>query len=210
MRIDKMPQLFLKKLGLILALTSFSFFLVSCSYKNPITKATNFHLMITNMVDKPSLNLSRHIYLDDVVLVSDFVNVDNLKNRSELGFLLSNMLKDTLASKNIITREVELTKEFEFGKSGLNVLTREHKKILSDEVDSRYALVGSYSITSKTLNIFIKLIELRSGNIVGSAFERTQIDDEILNLEGFLNPENQKELEKEKFLRENTRRPLVL
>jgi len=166
--------------------------------------------MITNMVDKPSLNLSRHIYLDDVVLVSDFVNVDNLKNRSELGFLLSNMLKDTLASKNIITREVELTKEFEFGKSGLNVLTREHKKILSDEVDSRYALVGSYSITSKTLNIFIKLIELRSGNIVGSAFERTQIDDEILNLEGFLNPENQKELEKEKFLRENTRRPLVL
>ena len=42
--------------------------------------------MITNMVDKPSLNLSRHIYLDDVVLVSDFVNVDNLKNRSELGF----------------------------------------------------------------------------------------------------------------------------
>jgi hypothetical protein len=120
------------------------------------------------------------------------------------------MLKDTLASKNIITREVELTKEFEFGKSGLNVLTREHKKILSDEVDSRYALVGSYSITSKTLNIFIKLIELRSGNIVGSAFERTQIDDEILNLEGFLDPENQKELEKEKFLRENTRRPLVL
>ena len=61
--------------------------------------------------------------------------------------------------------------------------------------------VGSYSITSKTFKYFIKLIELRSGNIVGGAFERTQIDDEILNLEDFLIQKIKKELEKE-FLRE--------
>lgn len=203
-------QLSFSRLGQLFALAFLSIVFTSCSYKNPITKATNFHLMITNMVDKPSLNLKKHIYLDDVVLVSDFVNVDNLKNRSELGFLLSNMLKDNLASKSIITREIELTKEFEFGQSGLNVLTREHKKILSEDVDSRYALVGSYSITSRTLNIFIKLIELRSGNIVGSAYERTSIDSEILNLEGIVDDSLQKELDRKRELREKTRRPLVL
>ncbi|OCL84162.1 FlgO family outer membrane protein [Arcobacter porcinus] len=200
----------LSRLGQFFALAFFSLFLISCSYKNPITSATNFHGMVTSMVDKQSLNLKKHIYLDDVVLVSDFVNVDNLKNRSELGFLLSSMLKDKLASKSIITREVELTKEFEFGQSGLNVLTREHKKILSDEVDSRYALVGSYSITSKTLNVFIKLIELSSGNVVGSSYERTAITSEILELEGFVNDDIRDEKEKKRKLKENTRKPLVL
>ena len=60
-----------------------------------------------------------------MVLVSDFVNLDKLKNRSQLGFLLSSMLKDKLSSLDIIVREIELGKEFEIGNSGFNLLTRE-------------------------------------------------------------------------------------
>ena len=41
------------------------------------------------------------------------------------------MLKDRLVSLNIIVKEVEFGKEFEFGKTGLNVLTRDKDKILS-------------------------------------------------------------------------------
>jgi TolB-like protein len=66
------------------------------------------------------------------------------------------------------------------------MLTRDKNQIISDEITSnqRYAVVGTYSITSKSLNVFIKLIDIRSGNILSSSYERTDIDKEILQLEG--------------------------
>ena len=54
------------------------------------------------------------------------MNLDKLKNKSQLGFLLSSMLKDSLVSQNIIVREIELGKEFELGGSGFNLLTRKN------------------------------------------------------------------------------------
>ncbi|MFY4785884.1 FlgO family outer membrane protein [Aliarcobacter butzleri] len=140
--------------------------------------------MISDMVDKSASKIKGNVRLGEVVLVSDFVNLDNLQNRSQLGFLLSNILKDKISSLNIIIREIELGKEFEFGPSGFNLLTREYGKILSNQVKSRYALVGTYSISNKSLNLFIKLIDINSGNILTSSFSRTDIDDEIINLEG--------------------------
>ncbi|MCT7909631.1 FlgO family outer membrane protein [Arcobacter lacus] len=176
-----------KKLGILKFLVVSIFlttFFTSCSYKNPVTNVTDFHSMISDMVDKSASKIKGNVRLGEVVLVSDFVNLDNLQNRSQLGFLLSNILKDKISSLNIIIREIELGKEFEFGPSGFNLLTREYGKILSNQVKSRYALVGTYSISNKSLNLFIKLIDINSGNILTSSFSRTDIDDEIINLEG--------------------------
>ncbi|MFW2308262.1 hypothetical protein ACN4FF_11825, partial [Aliarcobacter butzleri] len=63
-------------------------------------------------------------------------------------------------------------------------LTREKDKILSDKVISKYALVGMFSISNKSLYVFIKLIDINTGNILSSSFARTDIDDEFVNLEG--------------------------
>ena len=95
------------------------------------------------------------------------------------------MWKDSLVSQNIIVREIELGKEFEFGEKGFNLLTRNKDNISSSKITKeRYAVVGTYSLTSKSLNLFIKLIDIRNGNILSSSYERTDIDDEILDLEG--------------------------
>ena len=95
------------------------------------------------------------------------------------------MLKDSLVSQNIIVREIELGKEFEFGANGFNLLTRNKDNIASNKITKeKYAVVGTYSLTSKSLNVFIKLIDIRNGNILSSSYERTEIDDEILDLEG--------------------------
>lgn len=142
------------------------------------------------MVDESASKIKKNIPLGDVVLVSDFVNLDKLKNRSQLGFLLSSMLKDKLSSLDIIVREIELGKEFEIGNSGFNLLTREKNRILSDKVKTRYAVVGTYSITSRSLNVFIKLIDIQTGNILSSSYARTDIDEEILGLEGTLDKKN--------------------
>ena len=175
---------FLRVIKLVIISSLFWMFFTSCAYKNPINGNTNFHSLISKLVDDSSKKIKKNLQANDVVLVSDFVNLDKLKNKSQLGFLLSSMLKDRLVSLDIIVREVEFGKEFEFGKSGFNLLTREKERILSDKVTSRYAVVGTYSITSRSLNVFIKLIDINTGNILSSSYERTDIDDEILGLEG--------------------------
>jgi len=176
---------FLGKLKYITISIFLVFSLTSCSYKNPISGTNNFHSLVSKLVDESASKIKQNVSPQDVILVSDFVNVDKLKNKSQLGFLLSSMLKDSLVSKDIIVREIELGKEFEYGNSGFNLLTRNKDKIAADKINKeRYAVVGTYSITSKSLNVFIKLIDIRNGNILSSSYERTDIDDEILSLEG--------------------------
>lgn len=157
----------------------------SCTHKNLINGTNDFHSLVSQLVDDSAKKIQKYTMLDDIVLVSDFVNLDNLKNRSELGFLLSDILKDRLVSLNILVREVEFGKEFELGPSGFNLLTRDQSKIVSKVVkEEKYAVVGTYSITSRSLNLFIKLIDIRTGHILASSYERTGIDEEILQLEG--------------------------
>ena len=187
-----------------LSLILLTLFLGSCgAYKDPVSKNTNFDSMINDMVKKSAIKIKKNVAYDEVVLVSDFVNLDNLKNRSQLGFLLSNLLKDRLSSLDVIVKEIELGKEFEFGPSGFNLLTREKNRILSDNVKSRYAVVGTYSISNKSLNLFIKLIDINSGNILSSSFARTDLDSEILDLEGI---SQNRDME----FRNSVRRPMVL
>ena len=176
---------FLRVMKLVIISLLFSILFTSCAYKNPINGNTNFHSLVSKLVDDSSIKIKKNLQANDVVLVSDFVNLDKLKNKSQLGFLLSSMLKDKLVSLDILVREIELGKDFELGKTGFIVLTRQKDKIITDKiVNSRYAVVGTYSITSRSLNVFIKLIDVNTGYILSSSFTRTDIDDEILGLEG--------------------------
>ncbi|MBU3014650.1 hypothetical protein KO488_07775 [Poseidonibacter lekithochrous] len=173
----------------IIKYLTFSCFIVlsfaSCTHKNLINGTNDFHSLVSQLVDDSAKKIQKNTMIDDIVLVSDFVNLDKLKNRSELGFLLSDILKDKLVSLNILVREVEFGKEFELGPTGFNLLTRDQSKIVSKTVtEEKYAVVGTYSITSRSLNLFIKLIDIRTGHILASSYERTGIDEEILQLEG--------------------------
>lgn len=201
---------FLGKLKYLTISIFLVFFLASCSYKNPLMGTNNFYYLVSKLTDESASKIKKNLSPQDVVLVSDFVNLDKLKNKSQLGFLLSSMLKDSLVSENIIVREIELGKEFEYGQSGFNLLTRNKDKIAADKLTKeKYAVVGTYSITNRSLNIFIKLIDIRNGNILSSSYERTDIDDEILSLEGSQGSSLKLEEEKKKQA-EPTSRPHVV
>ena len=158
-------------------------YFTGCFHKS-IDGTTNFHSLIDSLVENSSKKLKDNLLINDIVLVSDFVNLDKLKNKSRLGFLLSDILKERLSSLNIITREIEFGKELELGKSGLNFLTRNPSKIISKNItDINYAVVGTYSITTEKLNVFIKLIDINNGHILASSYESVGIDREIQELE---------------------------
>ena len=123
---------FLGKLKYITISIFLVFFLTSCSYKNPISGTNNFHSLVSKLVDESASKIKQNVSPSDVILVSDFVNVDKLKNKSQLGFLLSSMLKDSLVSKDIIVREIELGKEFDLAILGTKGTWYDHKVSVSD------------------------------------------------------------------------------
>lgn len=186
---------YVKILKLVFISIFFMTFLTSCSnvvksiassspasHKN-FSGSNNFYSLINNLVQKQDSRLKKYLLDEEVVLVSDFVNLDKLKNRSKLGFLLSEHLKNALANRSIIVREVELANDFQYGKSGFNLLTRKQQDINNKYVDNQYAFIGTYSITTESLIVFMKLVDITNGNILSSASVETLIDNEITELE---------------------------
>ena len=171
--------------SLKLALTSFLFMtlLTACVPHMNIDGSNNFQSMVTEMVDDSYEKMKSQFAKDEVILVTDFVNIDKLRNHSKLGFLLSETLKNSLSSKNIIIREVELNKNFKIGERGFTVLSRNQNEIYDEIIDARFAMVGTYSITYKRMIVFVKLIDIHTGHILSSSSVSVMIDDEISKLE---------------------------
>ncbi len=172
----------IKSLRLVITSILFMFILSGCSYKN-IDGSNNFQALLAKMVNTSYDKIKNELAKDDVILVTDFVNIDNLKTHSKLGFLLSETLKNELSAKNIIIKEVELSKTFKIGESGFNILSRKLKDIYNVIDEERFAMVGTYSITHRRLILFVKLIDIRTGHILSSSTESVALDKEIRKLD---------------------------
>lgn len=160
------------------------FMLTSCSVYNRYQGITDFQEICKELVAKSYSKIKKNLLTNEVVLVSDFVNLSKLENPSKLGFLLSDTLKNELSSKNIIIRQVEFGRDFTIGKHGFNMLTREENRINKNIVDvSSYALVGTYILTNKKLIVFMKLIDVNTGYILSSSNVERVLTKEILDLE---------------------------
>ena len=183
-------KLILTSIFLILSFTSCSKVINEIAHKVPsnhkrINGSNDFQALMETLVEKSLTKLKRNLSTDEVVLVSDFVNIDRLKNKSNLGFLLSDQLKNELLNNEIIVRQIELGEDFQFGSRGFNLLTRNQKDINKKFVDNaNYAFVGTYTMTTQNLIVFVKLIDIRTGNILSSSSAKTSMDEEIEELEG--------------------------
>lgn len=173
-----------KSIKTILLNLSLVFMLNSCALYNKYNGSTDFQVITKNLVDASYEKMKKNLLINEVVLVSDFVNLSRLENPSRLGFLLSDSLKHELSSKNIIIRQVEFGRDFTIGQHGFKMLTRDQKKINKNTVDAvSYALVGTYMITNKKLIVFVKLIDVETGYILSSSQEHTFLTQEIIELE---------------------------
>lgn len=176
-----------------LLLISLAVFFTACSTSDlPLLvdyKATDYDKLLQETVKKMSSKVNQLKKQNEVVLVTDFVNVDKLQNKSRLGFLLSSTLKDTLTSTYDLTfREVELSQNFKLSPNGgLKLLSRNQRDIDPNIYMENYAIVGTYTVTSKQLIIFVKIIDIYTGHVLGTASNRTRATEEIMELD--INPE---------------------
>lgn len=76
-----------KVIKLVLISSLLALFLSSCTHKNLINGTYDFHSSVSQLVDDSAKKIQKNTMINYIVLVSDFVNLDKLKNKSELRFL---------------------------------------------------------------------------------------------------------------------------
>jgi len=150
-----------------------------------LTTTTNFDTLTQKLLKQlcptiASLNHSR-----TPVYVVDFVNLQDLENNSELGFMLSDELKTEVTQMcNTPVYAIEYSKYLKIGPNGTKFLSRDTDELHNQKVNrNTYALVGTYAFTQRQLILYLKLIDLKTGVIIKAATQETLITDEIILLE---------------------------
>jgi hypothetical protein len=152
---------------------------------DPLASSTNF----SSLSKKLSRDICYKIQDNSTLYITDFVNESNLKNRSQLGFLLSSELKVNILKKscgqNIAIKNLQLSKSLQIGKYGSKILTRDIKNLkIKNLKDNRDILIGTYMMTKNQLILFLKLVNLKTGNTIATSRISTKITNEIKELEG--------------------------
>lgn len=118
------------------------------------------------------------------IYVVDFVNIKNLELTSQLGFFLSTEIKAHVSNEfDISVKELEYMKYLKFGNDGSKLLSRDLDEVNMSNVDKTFALVGTYAITQRQLIMYLKLIDMKTGNILKTTSRSTVLTEEIMKLE---------------------------
>lgn len=149
------------------------------------TKATDFKTpterLILKMNDK-LLSIGPRV-ISKYIYVVDFVNVKDLNVTSKLGPSLSLEIKSHISCIYGYTiKEIEYMNYFKITEKGLKLSSRNTNDILK-EADKTYALVGTYTLTEQQLILFLKLIDMNTGNILATSSESIKVTEEIANME---------------------------
>lgn len=178
----------IKKICLIALMVLFSACSIPSSFSIPSLRYnaelmnTDYDNIISELLQKASYQIFPNMEMDEILIVPNFAETTTLRSNTRLSFILSDTLKNRLVSKYSYTvREIELSKNFKFGNEGFKVLTRDSKNINNTVINSRYAVVGTYTVTKNQLLLFLKFINIRDGLILASSTYSANLTQEITN-----------------------------
>lgn len=166
-------------------------FCSGCSRVNDTTHSGIFHRetdiialaydIADNLVDQslPFL-VPRHPELP--VMVSTFVDNNNLAQTSPFGRLLQEHITSRLVQHGFTVREIKLAKTVSIDpKSGETVLSRDLNKI-NGEIQAQAILAGTLSRSDYNLYVSTRMILPDNGNILASYDRQMSLDDNLLSL----------------------------
>lgn len=147
--------------------------------------ATNFHALTQKLLKQLCPTIIKVNHGKTPLYVIDFVNLKDLENNSQLGFMLSDELKTEVTQMcNTPVYAIEYSKYLKIGPNGTKFLSRDTDELNNQKINKNtYALVGTYTFTQRQLILYLKLIDLKTGIIIKAATQETSITDEIMHLE---------------------------
>jgi len=193
----------IKQLSIIILL---SIFFTSCgNFPNYTSKISKYFSNPETTIDFKDIaydltnNLCDNIKKEELIYITDFVNEENLKNHSKLGFLLANQTKVNIQDKQcapkILIQDMQLSSFVKLGKNGSRILSRNLKDLKVKNIkEDKKILTGSYLITSNQIILFLKLVNLTDGTIIANTTTTRLLNDEFKQLEGL---KTSKEVKKE-------------
>lgn len=147
---------------------------------------TNFKSTIEKLSYSTIQKLGSSGFAHSHLVVTDFVNLNNLENKADLGFVLSSELKTQL-NNNIPTlfiHALELGKDIKIGQNGVKIISRSLNELKTKDIkQDTYIIVGKYTITPKKLIIYLEMIDYASSQIISSGSVETALTEEIKELE---------------------------
>jgi len=149
------------------------------------TNVTDFSDLAEDLVDDMDSDILSIIPKSKrVIYVSDFVNIENLEVTSQLGFFLSSEVKSYVTQKyNVNIKEIEYTKYLKFNETGFRTLSRDFSEVNKNNLNKSYILAGTYAITQRQLILYLKLIDMKTGNLVRATSDSINLTEEIMHLE---------------------------
>ena len=158
------------------------------------------YLIITRELTE---NLCEKINQDSVIYITDYVDEENLKNKSKLGFLLASQTKVNVLNEdctsNVKIQDLQLAKNLKISKNGSRILSRDINEMkVKNLQDDKQILVGSYILTQNEIIFFLKLMNLKTGNIIASTTTSRVLSEEFRNLQNIKTRKKKEEEQKEK------------
>jgi len=158
------------------------------------------YLIITRELTE---NLCEKINQDSVIYITDYVDEENLKNKSKLGFLLASQTKVNVLNEdctsNVKVQDLQLAKNLKISKNGSRILSRDINEMkVKNLQDDKQILVGSYILTQNEIIFFLKLMNLKTGNIIASTTTSRVLSEEFRNLQNIKTRKKKEEEQKEK------------
>lgn len=136
----------------------------------PTMKTTeNVILAGYRMADQLDRNMDELLPPGARVIVTSFVNIDNLKQSSTLGRLLAEHTGSRLDQMGYDTRELKLRTDSIYiqEETGEFLLSR-NLKLISRQHDAAAALVGAYGVAADTVYITARLVRTADGEVLSS------------------------------------------
>lgn len=120
------------------------------------------------------------------ILVTTFVNNDNLKETSRFGRILQEHVTSRLVQLNYTAREIKLRQTLLMQEqSGETMLSRNLRDLdAKQSLAAQAILVGTYSYTNRVMYISARLINPKDRNIISSYDYRLCMDDNVLAMFG--------------------------
>ncbi len=183
----------MKKLSLLPLLVGIAILLSSCSSLN-CTRLENLLGADVNLISlgnkitddltgsaMPPL-MPRHP--EEAVLTSTFVDLNQLEKTSRMGRLLQSHIGARLVQLGYTVKEINLRNTMKINPGdGETILSRHLSEITPDQ-PVQAVLIGTYSITNRTLYITAKLINPVNRNIISANSYKLCMDDNLLAMFG--------------------------
>ncbi|SHO45999.1 FlgO family outer membrane protein [Desulfopila aestuarii] len=121
---------------------------------------------------------------DMPILVTTFVDNNNLEKTSKFGRIIQEHISSRLVQLGYPVKEIKMTGQLMIEpKSGESILSRDIGKI-APSVKSQAILVGTISITNRTMYVSSRLVHPVTNTIIASTDSNLCMDDTILTMFG--------------------------